>query len=68
MTDPLGHSATFAYDAANQLTSSTDRDSQRITYSYDANGYVRPARRSGSMPRAHRPISLRLPTITKKTC
>ena len=29
---------TFAYDAANQLTDTTDRIGQRVTYAYDGDG------------------------------
>jgi YD repeat-containing protein len=35
MTDPLGHSSTTAYDAARRVTSTTDRNGNIISYSYD---------------------------------
>ena len=38
MTDPLGHSATYVYNADDQLTDTTDRDGRRTTYSYDSGG------------------------------
>src|SRR5262249_21230090 len=34
-TDPLNHSATFAYDAAGRMTSTTDRNSRRRDFTYD---------------------------------
>jgi RHS repeat-associated protein len=35
MTDPLGNSITYAYDAANEVTSSTDRNGRTINLGYD---------------------------------
>jgi len=38
LTDPLNHSATYAYDNADQLTDTTDRNGRRTTFSYDNAG------------------------------
>ena len=35
-TDPLNHTATFAYDANGNQTSTTDRDGRRRDMTYDA--------------------------------
>ena len=35
---PAGHSATYVYNADDQLTDTTDRDGRRTTYSYDSGG------------------------------
>src|SRR5262249_35277767 len=40
-TDPGGFSATFTYNADNQLIDQTDRAGHRVTYAYDAAGRER---------------------------
>jgi RHS repeat-associated protein len=38
VTDPQGNSATYVYNADDQLTDTTDYDGRRVTYSYDSGG------------------------------